>query len=537
MKKSLSLIVLLLLVRFSFAQEWEKCGHNLLMEQLKADPEAYKAYLESEDAFNQYLRSSENSNQRTQEDIILIPVVVHVMHLPSHPVGTSSNISEAQILSQIEVLNEDFAKLFGSRGYNTNLVGADTKIQFCLATRDPQGNPTNGIVRVPYAQSMNSSANNNGSAMKTQSIWNPDRYLNMWVPGAINGNILGYATFPGMVTNPTTRNQIDGVVIGARYFGSREKQQPGQVFNLDNTFAFGRTATHEVGHYLNLIHIWGDGGCNVDDDVQDTPNCSGPSFGCPANRPVQCGNPRMFENYMDYSNDGCMNIFTIGQKDRMRAALNAFSFRRALYQAANLAFVGCISIFPDSLGITAGDNQIGFINSTLATNLQARIYANDSLKTPFEGVSVRFRLVEQPAGSNIILDTVIISNAQGFTAIPFTFERFTGNYRVEVSAAVRAGTPDTFDLRATRIPTPENKFNIYPVPFVNQATIDYQLATPGNLQIQVINLLGQIIYQTDLGFVEEGYFSLPAIGMVNGRYFVRFINDGNVKTIPVLRFE
>ncbi len=537
MKKSLSLILFfLLLVRFSFAQDWEKCGYNQLMEQLKANPEAYKAYIESENAFAQYLKSTENANQRTQEDIILIPVVVHVMHLPSHPVGTSSNISDAQILSQIEVLNEDFAKLFGTRGYNTNPVGADTKIQFCLATKDPQGNPTNGIVRFPYAQSMNSSSNNNGAAMKTLSIWNPDKYLNMWVPGAINGNVLGYATFPGMVTNPSTRNQIDGVVIGARYFGSRQKQPVGQNFNLDNTFAFGRTATHEVGHYLNLIHLWGDGGCNVDDEVQDTPNCSGASFGCPNPRPNSCGSPRMFENYMDYSDDGCMNIFTIGQKDRMRAALNAFSFRRALYQPANLAFVGCISIFPDSLGITAGDNQTGFI-STTAANLQTRIYANDSLKTPFEGVAVRFRLVQQPSGANIRLDTTIFSNAQGFASVPFTFDRFTGDYRVEVSAPVRAGTPDTFDLRATRIPTPENKYNIYPVPFVNQATIDYQLATPGNLQIQVINLLGQIIYQYDLGFVEEGYFTLPSAGMINGRYFVRFINEGNVKTIPVLRFE
>jgi hypothetical protein len=141
----------------------------------------------------------------------------------------------------------------------------------------------------------------------------------MWICN-IGGGILGYAQFPGGAAS------TDGVVMGPQYFGSSAK---GSGFYLASPFDLGRTTTHEVGHFLNLRHIWGDGGCSVDDFVSDTPTSDGPNYGC-ATGTVSCGTTDMVQNYMDYSNDSCMNLYTAGQKARMRAVLDPGGVRRSL---------------------------------------------------------------------------------------------------------------------------------------------------------------------------------------------------------------
>ncbi|WP_298284972.1 zinc metalloprotease [uncultured Lutibacter sp.] len=216
---------------------------------------------------------------------INIPVYVYVIYS-----NASQNISDAQVNSQISVLNADF----NDTNYNDvpaefQSVGADIDINFTLATIDRQANSTT-----------NWGTNN---AVKSAYPAVPG-HLTIWVAN-IGGGILGYAQFPG--GNAST----DGVVISPQYFGTTGTAQA--------PFDKGRTATHEVGHWLNLRHIWGDGRCKQDDFVADTPSSDGPNYGCPSYPTVNCRSNDMTMNYMDYTDDACMNMFTLGQKDRMRA--------------------------------------------------------------------------------------------------------------------------------------------------------------------------------------------------------------------------
>ncbi|WP_372802105.1 M43 family zinc metalloprotease [Lutibacter sp.] len=216
---------------------------------------------------------------------INIPVYVYVIYS-----NASQNISDAQVNSQISVLNADF----NDTNYNDvpaefQSVGADIDINFTLATIDRQANSTT------------SWGTNN--AVKSAYPAVPG-HLTIWVAN-IGGGILGYAQFPG--GNAST----DGVVISPQYFGTTGTAQA--------PFDKGRTATHEVGHWLNLRHIWGDGRCKQDDFVADTPSSDGPNYGCPSYPTVNCRSNDMTMNYMDYTDDACMNMFTLGQKDRMRA--------------------------------------------------------------------------------------------------------------------------------------------------------------------------------------------------------------------------
>ncbi len=252
--------------------------------------------------------------------VITIPTVVHVIH-NGDAVGSNENISDAQVLSQITVLNQDFRKMIGTPGYNTNPVGADSEIEFCLAAVDPSGNPTNGINRVDLGTASWSSSTTIDNTVKPATSWDPTQYFNMWVLN-LGGGLLGYAQFPsnsglgGMPANGGAAN-TDGVVIGYNYFGTRDLDDG--TFTLDATYGYGRTATHEVGHCLGLRHIWGDGGCGVDDFCADTPEADGANYGCPNS--TSCGSADQVENYMDYSDDQCMNIFTEDQKVRMQAVM------------------------------------------------------------------------------------------------------------------------------------------------------------------------------------------------------------------------
>ncbi len=238
--------------------------------------------------------------------IIRIPVVVHVVY--NTP---AQNISDEQIQSQIEVLNEDFRKL-NSDVSNTPEefapLASDIGIEFYLATVDPDGNPTNGITRTATdKRKFGTNDNIKRSEDGGKDPWPTDKYLNLWSGNIsfILGELLGYAQFPG--GDPAT----DGVVINSKYFG-----RGGSAIA---PFDRGRTATHEVGHWLNLRHIWGDGGCGASDFVDDTPDAASEYYGCPAYPQASCGSNDMFMNFMDYVNDDCMFMFSQGQKERMLA--------------------------------------------------------------------------------------------------------------------------------------------------------------------------------------------------------------------------
>jgi len=269
-----------------------------LQKQIEEDAKRATKMAQIETFTNAYIANETNAQQRSA--VITIPVVVHVIYN-----NNTENISDAQIQSQINVLNQDFRRT-NSDANNVWSQAADTEIEFCLASVDPNGNATSGITRTSSTVSAFSTNDNmkfNSSGGK--NAWPTGDYLNMWVCD-ISGTILGYAQFPGGAAS------TDGVVMDYQYFGTIGTATP--PFNL------GRTTTHEVGHWLNLRHIWGDGGCGVDDFVTDTPTSDAENYGCAIGH-VSCNSTDMVQNYMDYSDDACMNLFTQGQKNRMQATL------------------------------------------------------------------------------------------------------------------------------------------------------------------------------------------------------------------------
>ncbi len=263
-----------------------------------------------------------SAEARTSEDVILIPVVVHVIHNGT-PVGEGSNIPFSQIESQIRTLNEDFRRQNPDASQTPQEflgVAADSRIEFVLAKQDPRGLPTDGVHRV---QGPNNTYSPNDAGLIGQlALWPPEDYLNIWVVPLVNP-FIGYATFPVSdlpgLSFPASSRETDGVTVDFRYFG-----QGGSAVSGSR----GRTLTHEVGHFLGLRHIWGDGDCNADDFVSDTPNQDGPNTICRTSPRVTCNTRDMVENYMDYTTDVCMNIFTQGQVERMEVVL-ANSPRRA----------------------------------------------------------------------------------------------------------------------------------------------------------------------------------------------------------------
>lgn len=300
------LILSLLLVAGTLSHAQRNCGAMDYLEmQLQNDPKrAVKL-----EAIERHTHEIETSGFRAVNGVITIPVVVHVVYNT-----TAENISDAQILSQIDVLNKDFRRL-NSDADNTWSQASDSEIAFCMASVDPNGNPTNGITRT----STSVTAFGTNDAMKFNSsggrnAWPAGSYLNIWVCD-ISGGILGYAQFPGGSAS------TDGVVIDYQYFGT--------MGTATAPFNLGRTGTHEVGHWLNLRHIWGDGNCNVDDGVSDTPTSDAPNYSCPIGH-VSCSTTDMVQNYMDYTDDACMNLFTSGQKSRMRALFEPGGFRASL---------------------------------------------------------------------------------------------------------------------------------------------------------------------------------------------------------------
>jgi hypothetical protein len=247
--------------------------------------------------------------QQVARRVVRIPTVVHVVYRRE-----VESITNAQIKSQIAALNRDFRATNQDKSKVPSVwqgLVADAKIEFRLASRNPDGKATNGITRTKTTRrSFGADDEVKAKASGGVAAWPRSRYLNLWVCN-LGGGLLGYAQFPG---GPAS---TDGVVILYSAFGTQ-----GEVAA---PFDKGRTATHEVGHWLNLRHIWGDTvDCSGTDRVSDTPNAAGPNYGKPTFPHVTCNNgPNgdMFMNYMDYVDDDTMFQFTPGQVTRMNAAL------------------------------------------------------------------------------------------------------------------------------------------------------------------------------------------------------------------------
>lgn len=270
--------------------------------------------------------------------VVTIPTVVHVVHNGEN-VGVGTNISQAQVNSQITVLNQDFRRTNPDASSTPSVfssVAVDAEIEFCLALVDPNGvtlaqpgidrinRNTKGWSTPPYSMSYID------ATIKPNSIWDPTRYFNIWTLN-LGNQLLGYAQFPnssglgGLNANNGAAN-TDGVVILYNAFGN--------TGNVAAPYNKGRTATHEVGHWLGLLHIWGDDGtsCTGSDNCADTPNQADENYGCPTFATnISCSNSGdMSMNYMDYTDDACMNLFTANQKTRMQTVMSVSPRRASL---------------------------------------------------------------------------------------------------------------------------------------------------------------------------------------------------------------
>ena len=303
----------LLLILFCFPMlaysQTEQCGTMEYLEYLKSqDPQLEQMMAQDEIDMQNRFQNQSNSKSSTT---IVIPVVVHIVYNNS-----TENISNTQIQSQIDILNEDFRRLNADATLTPltfQSVAADVEVEFCLASQDPNGIMTTGITRTSTSQS---SFTGNDDVKYSSSggidAWNTNDYLNIWVCD-LSGGLLGYAQFPN-----TGNVNTDGVVCDYAYFGN--------TGTATSPYNLGRTVTHELGHWLNLRHIWGDANCG-DDFCNDTPTQEQENYGCPSLPHLTCTNgPNgdMFMNYMDYTNDACMNMFTEDQKIRMIDAINTY---------------------------------------------------------------------------------------------------------------------------------------------------------------------------------------------------------------------
>ena len=319
-KIQIGIIVIIALFSFSANAQSNKCGTmQQLHKSIANDPTLKQRMLKSEKSAR--LWNLNHLNKRKSDgNLIIIPTVVHVIWNSS-----IENVSDEQIRSQIDVLNNDFRlmnedSLDDQHPFHPFVV--DTKIEFCLAQQDENGNATNGITRTQT--NVISWKEDNWDDIKStdsggKNNWDPEKYLNIYVVN-IDGGILGFASFPDELQS---KPDLDGVVIRFEAFGTKGTAGSGEFAINDK----GRTGTHEVGHWLNLRHIWGDTACG-DDFVDDTEKAEKANFDKPvfphrANN--QCGsgdNGEMYMNFMDYVDDSSMVMFTSGQASRMSATLN-----------------------------------------------------------------------------------------------------------------------------------------------------------------------------------------------------------------------
>ncbi|MQP24435.1 T9SS type A sorting domain-containing protein [Flavobacterium sp. LMO8] len=406
-------------------------GETTSTEISRCSAMEYEAYLKSQypsretiSEFEAWLApkieqfKADRATGRAPQVIYNIPVVIHIVH-NGDCLGTGENITDAQAASQIKVMNEDFRRMMGTPGgANSTGLAVDCEINFFLAKRDPFGNPTTGIVRhniTPYSNNVADGAggpdwetNADVQTMKTNTIWDPTKYLNMWtirpggLPLASGGleGLLGYAQFPsssglsGLAVNGGSAN-TDGVVAGFDAMGTIAEDDG--TFTMNGTYNLGRTMTHEVGHWVGLRHIWGDGNCAVDDFCADTPAAAAANYGCPTgtNSCPAAGND-MIQNYMDYTDDACMDTFTNDQKTRMQTVMSV-SPRRNSFSATEYTVPSAGILFEPGLGKCENLVQEGTNCSFTDVSFPLEI-----MKAPTANASVTFTISGASTASNMI---------------------------------------------------------------------------------------------------------------------------------------
>jgi hypothetical protein len=418
MKKLSNKILVLVLISFwSYGQTPKRCA----LDDMPAKYGRNKVNELQQKIEEFYLKKG--GRPSFENEVLKIPIVVHVIHHSTSPNPTGgqddSNISDEQIISQIRVLNEDYRRKIGTLGYNNSPVGADMQIEFYLATTDPKGNISSGINRV-YNSKLSFDVFEDLELLSSLSYWDSNKYLNIWVT-SLKNSYLGYGQFPGAKIDgldyDDVEEKIDGVFIEHSVFGS----QTGTA--TTGSYSYGRTLTHEIGHWLGLLHTWGDEFCG-DDYCADTPRAEkgNNTLNC---RPVfsTCGGTKtqnMIENYLDYTIDSCMNIFTSDQKNRVRAVLELSARRKRLIENSKFSLPSAselsVKIINNPSGLDKIDVQV-LVNDY--KNIELVIYSADGkiiqTKSFKDSPSRLISIQKNDTGSGVFI-LKVISGAENYTS-------------------------------------------------------------------------------------------------------------------------
>ncbi len=407
----------------------KSCGTVTYQEQLKERRSVYETKESFETWMSRKLKEHRSINNRISassslNQVITIPVVVHIIH-SGEAVGSGSNLEDSRIVEQIQRMNKDFRRLnadtVNTPGEYLN-VAADTEIEFVLAKRDPYGLSTPGIIGVQGSRPIYDLVHN--TELKALSYWPAEDYMNIWVVQL--ESLLGYAQFPvsslGGLEIASENRLTDGVVIDTDYFGNNPGLTPESI---------GRTSTHEVGHYLGLRHTWGDGGCGVDDFCSDTPLSNSSNFGCPdAN---SCGSDDMVENYMDLSDDLCMNLFTLCQKNRIRVVMTNSPRRASLATSSG-------ALPPVMVNNDAGVREINMpLNNNCIDNIVPSATIQNAGTNQITSFQAQLSINDSPVESLLIVQNL---NALEITTVNFGAVPVTDMMKVEISILETNGVID-----------------------------------------------------------------------------------------------
>jgi Pregnancy-associated plasma protein-A len=382
------------------------------------------------------IKNSPFGAQRTQTNY-LIPVVVHVIH-NNEPIGTGVNISDEQINSQIKVLNDDFNRLNADKVNTFSVfqsVAGSFDIQFVLAKQDPDGLASNGIVRVKGPKATWNYANDN-AFLKSQSYWPAEQYLNIWVTALTAGD-LGFAQLPTStllsgLEDSSPERLTDGIVINYREFGTKDAGS----FDLAPRYSKGRTLTHEMGHFFGLRHIWGDGSdCTSTDYVDDTPTQSKFTSGCITSPQSDCSTTKMSQNFLDYTDDACMNLFTQGQVNRMNTVIQNSPRRKELPNSAGSQPATAVA---NDLGIRSILNpSYTACNGSIVPSILIRNFGTNSINT----AQIQLQLNGTTIETKAISSSILIGSEQQLNFSPISVAS-SNSYQVEFLILSTNGTTD-----------------------------------------------------------------------------------------------
>lgn len=523
------------------------CGTmDYLNQQMAADPSRAVRLQQADHHALEYAMEHAHGEARS---LVVIPVVVHVVWQNS-----TENISDARILAMIDQLNLDYAHANSDANETPAAfagLATNTQIQFCMAQRDPNGNATNGIER----KQTNVSTFSTNDKVKHNTTggmdaWPADSYLNLWICDLSSG-LLGYAQFPGGPAN------TDGVVVDHGTIGGM--QTPGIMAQYN----WGRIAAHEIGHWMNLRHIWGDDGnaCSGTDLVSDTPNQAGPNSNCPNFPHVTCSNgPNgdMYMNYMDYSNDPCRNMFSLGQADRMQSVFSPGGARATI-----LGSMGCV---PPSGGCTDNHEPNGTKATadviTVDTDVTALIgVGNDVDWYKFNNTAaqpnIRIDLTDLPANYDLrlIKSGTQLGNSQntGTADEQITYNGgAVGSYFVRVWG--RKGAFDANDCYHLRVTLGSSGFfagdtrmvpnvaasgpevlSIHPNPTNGYVVVEYVATQEGTVSFNIFDALGQAVQTSERPvLMGPNSLALDLPSLPDGLYMVRLQQGDHFSTHRVV---